>query len=75
MKLKIVASGSFLKLSVFWLHCFNNWQKCTWQLNGCHGQSDFINVNIFETLKDSPKTPPSLKFLEQMIHMLVEGVH
>ena len=31
-------------------------------------KSDFINFNIFASLKDSPNTPPSLKFLEQGVH-------
>ena len=39
-------------------------------LNDCHRyqKSDFINFNIFETLKDSPKTSLSLKFSEQKVH-------
>ena len=33
--------------------------------------SDFINFNILEILKDSSNTLPSLKFLEQRVHELV----
>ena len=36
-------------------------------------QSGFINLNIFETWKNSPIIPPSLKFLEQRVHELVGG--
>ena len=36
----------------------------------------FINFNIFETLKDGPNAPPSLKLSEQRVRELVgEGVH
>ena len=39
-------------------------------------QKGFINPSILETLKNSPDTRPSLKFLEQRVHELVrEGVH
>ena len=33
----------------------------------------FINFNFLETLKDSPNTPPRLKFLEQRVLELVGG--
>ena len=36
-------------------------------------KSGFINSNIFETSKDRPNTPPSLKLLEQTVHELVRG--
>ena len=34
--------------------------------------SGFVNSNFLETLRDSPNTPPSLKFLEQRVNELVE---
>ena len=53
-------------------------KKSRWWLNGYHGyqkQKWFINSNILETLTDSPKSPPSLKFLEQRVHQLGGGIH
>ena len=43
-----------------WLSCLPN-------------KSDFINFGNLDTLKDSPNTPPDLKFLEQRVHELVGG--
>ena len=36
-------------------------------------QKRFYYFNILETLKDSPNAPPSLNFLEQRVHELVES--
>ena len=36
-------------------------------------KSRLVNFDIAETLKDSPNTPPSLKFFEQRFHKLRGG--
>ena len=78
MKLKIVVSGNL----TFEIGCFlvtflqqlaRKHKVIEW-LSWLPNKSDFINFNILETLKDSPNTPPSLKFLEQMVYHLA-GVH
>ena len=64
-----------LKFDVFWLpfsimakeHLVIQW------LSLLPYKSSFINFNIFETSKDRPNIPPSLKFLEHRVYVLVGG--
>ena len=65
MKLKVLVSGSILKLGVF-CYIFSILGKNEW-LSWLPNKSSHIDPNILETLKDSPNTPPNLKFLEQRV--------